>query len=324
MCGGARCARCARAGFDRCARFGGARAVCRAGYTHTHHTHRSYTPHHNARRGRRDELGRTGRGAAAGVPGHEARRALPFAMSAAHCSGVKVPFHSAPAPVDGITPSRSSPSRYVPRSEGSEVGARSKLRFLSPAAGGVVGAGRRAGARRRGGARELRPRPLLPNLVTVGPLLSCAQLETRLRRPLLEGRLHLRLRGSMPAGGAEGGEGTLRHREPRDAGMRAARRRVTMRRLAPGRQREESTPSSRRPPAPCASTTGRLPPRSPMHPSSCPWPQVCGSSGAAVARAGLALGSAEAAGGQPAGQPCGQPGGQPSGQPSGQPRPKSG
>lgn len=118
LCVGARCARCARAGFDRCARFGGARAVCRAGYTHTHHTHRSYTPHHNTRRGRRDELGRTGRGAAAGVPGHEARRALPFAMSAAHCSGVKVPFHSAPAPVDGITPSRSSPSRYVPRSEG--------------------------------------------------------------------------------------------------------------------------------------------------------------------------------------------------------------
>ena len=69
-----------------------------------------------------------GRGAAAGVPGHEARRALPFAMSAAHCSGVKVPFHSAPAPVDGITPSRSSPSRYVPRSED---GARSKLGLLS-------------------------------------------------------------------------------------------------------------------------------------------------------------------------------------------------
>jgi hypothetical protein len=69
-------------------------------------------------------------GAAAGVPGWargEARLAL-RAMSAAHCPGVKVPFHSAPAPVDGITPSRSSPSRYVPRSED---GARSKLRLLS-------------------------------------------------------------------------------------------------------------------------------------------------------------------------------------------------
>ena len=132
-------------------------------------------------------------------------------------------------------------------------GARSKLRFLSPAAGGLVGAGRRAGARRRGGARELRRRPLLPNL-SAGHLLSCDQLETRLRPPLLKRRLYLRLRGNMPAGGAEGGEDTLRHREPRDAGMRAARRRVTMRRLAPGRQREESTPSSRRPPAPCAST----------------------------------------------------------------------
>ena len=104
-----------------------------------------------------------------------------------------------------------------------------------------------------GDTRELRRRPLLPNLLA-GHLLSCDQLETRLCPPLLERRLYLCLRGNMPAGGAEGGEGTLRHREPRDAGMRAARRRVTMRRLAPGRQREESTPSSRRPPAPCAST----------------------------------------------------------------------
>ena len=267
--------------------------MCRAGYTHTHHTHRSCTPQHNTRRGRRDELVEE-RGAARQLACRGTRRgALPFARSAAHCSGVKVPFHSDPAPVDGITPSRSSPSRYVPRSEGS---ARSKLRFLSPAAGGVVGAGRRAGARRRGGARELRPRPLLPNLVTVGPLLSCAQLETRLRRPLLEGRLHLRLRGSMPAGGAEGGEGTLRHREPRDAGMRAARRRVTMRRLAPGRQREESTPSSRRPPAPCASTAPATLANAPVILPMAAGVRACGSSGAAVARAGLALGSAEAAG----------------------------
>lgn len=185
----------------------------------------------------------------------------------------------------------------------------------------MVGAGRRAGARRRGGARELRRRPLLPNL-SAGHLLSCDQLETRLRPPLLERRLYLRLRGNMPAGGAEGGEDTLRHREPRDAGMRAARRRVTMRRLAPGRQREESTPSSRRPPAPCASTA---PATLANAPAILPM-----AAGVRVlrrgrrARAGLALGSAEAAGGQPAGQPRGQPGGQPSGQPSGQPRRKSG
>ena len=176
----------------------------------------------------------------------------------------------------------------------------------------MVGAGRRAGARRRGGARELRRRPLLPNL-SAGHLLSCDQLETRLRPPLLERRLYLRLRGNMPAGGAEGGEDTLRHREPRDAGMRAARRRVTMRRLAPGRQREESTPSSRRPPAPCASTA---PATLANAPAILPM-----AAGVRVlrrgrrARAGLALGSAEAAGGQPCG-PGGQPRGQPGGQPS--------
>ena len=162
----------------------------------------------------------------------------------------------------------------------------------------MVGAGRRAGARRRGGARELRRRPLLPNL-SAGHLLSCDQLETRLRPPLLERRLYLRLRGNMPAGGAEGGEDTLRHREPRDAGMRAARRRVTMRRLAPGRQREESTPSSRCPPAPCASTA---PATLANAPAILPM-----AAGVRVlrrgrrARAGLALGSAEAAGGQPCG-----------------------
>ena len=44
------------------ARFGGARPVCRAGYTHTHHTIRIDRVHHNTTRaGRRDELGRTGR-----------------------------------------------------------------------------------------------------------------------------------------------------------------------------------------------------------------------------------------------------------------------
>ena len=149
VCGGALRAHSAlrpRWFCDRCARFGGARAVCRAGYTHTHHTHRSYTPHHNTRRGRRDELGRNGarRGSwRAGARG-EARLALrdergPL-LRRAHFSGVKVPFHSAPAPVDGITPSRSSPSRYVPRSEGT----RRALEAEVPVTGG-----RRVG---RGGA----------------------------------------------------------------------------------------------------------------------------------------------------------------------------
>ena len=171
---------------------------------------------------------------AAGVPGHEARRALPCARSAAHCTGVKAPFHSAPATVVGrTTPSRSSPSRYVPRSAGREDGAGSKLRFLSPAAGGVVGTAQRGGGQVQGGAAahvSFDPLPRLPNLCSVD-ILTCAQRETRLRRPLLERLLHLQLRGSQPAGAAEADEGKLRHREPRDAGMRAARR-VMMR---PGR-----------------------------------------------------------------------------------------
>jgi hypothetical protein len=49
-------------------------------------------------------------GEAAGVSGHEGRRALPFSRSASHCAIVKAPFQSAPVPA-GRTPSPTNPSR---------------------------------------------------------------------------------------------------------------------------------------------------------------------------------------------------------------------
>ena len=78
-------------------------------------------------------------------------RTLPNSRSAAHCSTENSPFHG--FALGCRIPSRKSPSAYTWRFAGTDVGARSKLRFLSPAPAGwaarQASEGGRKAARRR-------------------------------------------------------------------------------------------------------------------------------------------------------------------------------
>ena len=62
---------------------------------------------------------------------------LPHARSAAHCASENSPFQT--LALDCRIPSRTSPSPYTLRFDGTDGGAKTKLRFLSPAPAGWAG-----------------------------------------------------------------------------------------------------------------------------------------------------------------------------------------
>ena len=119
-----------------------------------------------ARRGQRDELGRTGRRGSwrAGARG-EARLALREERGPLHRREGALPLGSS------YRRRQDHPQSLEPLAVRAEVRGQRGRRVLEaevPVTGGRRGgrdgpAGRRAGARRRGGARELRPLPRLPN-----------------------------------------------------------------------------------------------------------------------------------------------------------------